>query len=185
MIGAVAGPVAASSGIHRSGQGYAPRRRTIPRTRPRQRPGSRHPAKARRRIYGLSRRRGRADTRRGDAALDPRSLAIPPAWTEVWICADPAGHIQAVGRDARRPQAVIAITRFGGPCATRRSSIACWPSARRCRRLRARIGTPTWRPRDRSGRRSWQRHGAIARDSRWCASATGNTERANKKLRSQ
>lgn len=30
-----------------------------------------------------------------------RSLAIPPAWTEVWICADRAGHIQAVGRDAR------------------------------------------------------------------------------------
>jgi DNA topoisomerase I len=29
------------------------------------------------------------------------SLAIPPAWTDVWICADPDGHIQAVGRDAR------------------------------------------------------------------------------------
>jgi DNA topoisomerase I len=29
------------------------------------------------------------------------TLAIPPAWTAVWICADPAGHIQAVGRDAR------------------------------------------------------------------------------------
>jgi DNA topoisomerase-1 len=31
-----------------------------------------------------------------------RSLAIPPAWTQVWICADPDGHIQATGRDARR-----------------------------------------------------------------------------------
>ena len=31
-----------------------------------------------------------------------RSLAIPPAWTEVWICASPRGHVQAVGRDARR-----------------------------------------------------------------------------------
>jgi DNA topoisomerase I len=30
-----------------------------------------------------------------------RALAVPPAWTEVWICADPAGHIQATGRDAR------------------------------------------------------------------------------------
>lgn len=30
-----------------------------------------------------------------------RRLVIPPAWTEVWICPDPAGHIQAVGRDAR------------------------------------------------------------------------------------
>ncbi len=30
-----------------------------------------------------------------------RSLAIPPAWTDVWICPDPRGHIQATGRDAR------------------------------------------------------------------------------------
>jgi DNA topoisomerase-1 len=28
-------------------------------------------------------------------------LVIPPAWTDVWICPDPDGHIQAVGRDAR------------------------------------------------------------------------------------
>ena len=30
-----------------------------------------------------------------------RKLAIPPAWTEVWICPDPNGHLQATGRDAR------------------------------------------------------------------------------------
>ncbi len=30
-----------------------------------------------------------------------RALAIPPAYTAVWICADPRGHIQATGRDAR------------------------------------------------------------------------------------
>ncbi|PLP57617.1 DNA topoisomerase [Mesorhizobium loti] len=30
-----------------------------------------------------------------------RSLAIPPAWTEVWVCRDDRGHIQATGRDAR------------------------------------------------------------------------------------
>jgi DNA topoisomerase I len=30
-----------------------------------------------------------------------RSLAIPPAWTEVWICPVADGHIQATGRDAR------------------------------------------------------------------------------------
>ena len=30
-----------------------------------------------------------------------RKLAIPPAWTEVWICPSPRGHIQAVGRDAK------------------------------------------------------------------------------------
>jgi DNA topoisomerase-1 len=28
-------------------------------------------------------------------------LAIPPAWTNVWICPDARGHIQATGRDAR------------------------------------------------------------------------------------
>lgn len=28
-------------------------------------------------------------------------LVIPPAWTQVWICADERGHIQATGRDAR------------------------------------------------------------------------------------
>jgi DNA topoisomerase-1 len=27
-------------------------------------------------------------------------LSIPPAWTEVWICADPLGHLQATGLDA-------------------------------------------------------------------------------------
>jgi DNA topoisomerase-1 len=30
-----------------------------------------------------------------------RSLAIPPAWTEVWICPQANGHLQATGRDAR------------------------------------------------------------------------------------
>jgi len=30
-----------------------------------------------------------------------RSLAIPPAWTNVWICPSERGHIQATGRDAR------------------------------------------------------------------------------------
>lgn len=30
-----------------------------------------------------------------------RSLAIPPAWTDVWICPWQNGHIQATGRDAR------------------------------------------------------------------------------------
>jgi DNA topoisomerase I len=30
-----------------------------------------------------------------------RKLAIPPAWTDVWICPKPSGHLQATGRDAR------------------------------------------------------------------------------------
>jgi DNA topoisomerase-1 len=56
-------------------------------------------------------RRGRKRFRYVDAdggeVDDPEELArigavaIPPAWTDVWICADPNGHLQAVGRDAR------------------------------------------------------------------------------------
>ena len=30
-----------------------------------------------------------------------KSLAIPPAWQDVWICAQANGHLQATGRDAR------------------------------------------------------------------------------------
>src|SRR5437773_6879904 len=30
-----------------------------------------------------------------------RKLAIPPAWTDVWICPSARGHIQATGRDQR------------------------------------------------------------------------------------
>ena len=45
-------------------------------------------------------RDGRAVRRIGTLARI-RALAIPPAWTQVWICADPDGHLQAVGRDAR------------------------------------------------------------------------------------
>lgn len=37
-----------------------------------------------------------------DADLERiRALAIPPAWTQVWIAADPRSHLQATGRDAR------------------------------------------------------------------------------------
>ncbi|EIM25040.1 DNA topoisomerase IB [Microvirga lotononidis] len=37
-----------------------------------------------------------------EATLDRiRSLAIPPAYTDVWICARANGHIQATGRDAK------------------------------------------------------------------------------------
>ena len=29
-----------------------------------------------------------------------KALVIPPAWEDVWICADPRGHIQAIGTDS-------------------------------------------------------------------------------------
>jgi DNA topoisomerase I len=60
---------------------------------------------------GLSRRRaGRGFSYRDPDGLrvrDPetrariKALAIPPAWTDVWICRWPNGHLQASGRDAR------------------------------------------------------------------------------------
>lgn len=40
--------------------------------------------------------------REAEALSRIKSLAIPPAWTNVWICSDPKGHLQATGRDARR-----------------------------------------------------------------------------------
>jgi DNA topoisomerase-1 len=38
-----------------------------------------------------------------DPALKKRlaALAVPPAWTDVWYCRDPRGHLQATGRDDR------------------------------------------------------------------------------------
>lgn len=39
--------------------------------------------------------------RKKDVVDRIRSLVIPPAWTEVWICPNPRGHLQATGRDAR------------------------------------------------------------------------------------
>jgi DNA topoisomerase I len=53
-------------------------------------------------------RRGRGFSyERPDGSLVPegpereryRALAVPPAWTDVWICPDPEGHIQATGTD--------------------------------------------------------------------------------------
>jgi DNA topoisomerase IB len=29
-----------------------------------------------------------------------KALVLPPAWTDVWICTDPDGHLQAIGTDA-------------------------------------------------------------------------------------
>ena len=43
---------------------------------------------------------GRRVTSRDELARI-KSLVIPPAWEDVWICTDPHGHLQATGRDAR------------------------------------------------------------------------------------
>lgn len=42
-----------------------------------------------------------APLRDGDTIDRLRTLVVPPAWTDVWFCVDPAGHIQATGRDAK------------------------------------------------------------------------------------
>ncbi len=42
-----------------------------------------------------------APVRRASDLRRIAALAIPPAWTDVWICADPRGHLQATGKDAR------------------------------------------------------------------------------------
>ncbi|MFN7997797.1 MAG: DNA topoisomerase IB [Bryobacteraceae bacterium] len=58
----------------------------------------------------LRRRRGKGFCYvdpRGRVVRDPqvlkriRALVIPPAWSNVWICPSPHGHLQAVGRDAK------------------------------------------------------------------------------------
>ena len=61
---------------------------------------------------GITRvRRGRGFAYRspsGRLLRDPATLrriarlAVPPAWTDVWISPNPRGHLQATGRDARR-----------------------------------------------------------------------------------
>jgi DNA topoisomerase-1 len=61
---------------------------------------------------GIQRRRQGSGFRyvgpNGESIRDPatlariRSIVIPPAWTEVWICPIRHGHLQATGRDARR-----------------------------------------------------------------------------------
>lgn len=51
---------------------------------------------------GFSYRDGAGRLLRDASALARiRSLAIPPAYTDVWICPLPNGHIQATGRDAK------------------------------------------------------------------------------------
>jgi DNA topoisomerase-1 len=59
-------------------------------------------------IHRHRRGRGYTYTDAGGRVIRSRSeigriaaLVIPPAWTAVWICPDPRGHLQATGRDAR------------------------------------------------------------------------------------
>ncbi|TKR30204.1 DNA topoisomerase IB [Luteimonas gilva] len=61
-------------------------------------PGIRRKRKGR--SFAYVRANGRA-VRDAKTLARIRALAIPPAYADVWICADPRGHLQATGRDAR------------------------------------------------------------------------------------
>jgi DNA topoisomerase I len=63
-----------------------------------QRPGYRRKAKGKQFEYFDAEGKPIRDEQR---LLRIKRLAIPPAWTDVWICPSPNGHVQATGRDAR------------------------------------------------------------------------------------
>lgn len=63
-----------------------------------ERPGYRRKAKGKHFEYFDSNGKPIRDEQR---LLRMKRLATPPAWTNVWICPSPNGHIQATGRDAR------------------------------------------------------------------------------------
>lgn len=80
------------------------------------------------------------------AVLDRiRKLAIPPAYEDVWICADPRGHLQATGRDARgrkqyRYHAQWRVARDGAKFERMAAFGAALPRLRR--QLRRDLATP-------------------------------------------
>lgn len=55
----------------------------------------------RRRGKGWSYHQGRSNINDKASLARFKALAIPPAWKDVWICADPNGHLQATGIDAK------------------------------------------------------------------------------------
>jgi len=61
------------------------------------------PGFTRRRVGGGFRYLDVAGERVSDKAVLARirRLVIPPAWRDVWVCADPSGHLQAVGYDEK------------------------------------------------------------------------------------
>ena len=109
-----------------------------------------------------------------DARARINRLAIPPAWTRVWICPDPNGHIQATGRDDRGRSAG---RRFDPACGVggrrRRTGDGFDPGGgihggpgRRARRLRPRpggAGAGRHANRRREGRRRGDGHGRLGR----------------------
>ena len=109
------------------------------------------------------RRRGRGLTYLGadaTAVKDPRTLArikalvIPPAWRDVWICADPRGHIQAIGTDAagRRQYRYHDLWRLQRT----RTSMTGFSTSGAPYRPYARPSVSIWRPGAWPGNGSWR-----------------------------
>ena len=83
-----------------------------------------------------------------------RALAIPPAYTDVWICSDPCGHIQATGRDQKgRKQYRYHKDWHGEQDAMKFQRLVAFGHA--CRNC-ARAWPQTWRRAASRGRRCWQ-----------------------------
>lgn len=74
-----------------------------------------------------------------------RALAVPPAWTDVWICADTNGHIQATGRDAKGRKQYRYHAQFRNK-RERRKFDQLAPFGHALRDLRAQVDTDLRRP---------------------------------------
>ena len=68
-------------------------------------------------------------------------LAIPPAWTDVWICVDPLGHLQATGIDAAGRKQYLYHERWREQRDRQKFARMLALRARRCRGCAA-----AWRP---------------------------------------
>jgi DNA topoisomerase-1 len=74
-----------------------------------------------------------------------RALAVPPAWTQVWICPIANGHIQAVGRDARGRKQYRYHARWSAARDLAKHTRMC-DFARRLQRVRAHCRTQLQAP---------------------------------------
>ena len=88
---------------------------------------------------------GGKPVRCADTLARIRSLVIPPAWADVWICPDAAGHLQALGTDARgRKQYRYHADWRADRSDTKFGQLAAFGAA--LPRLRARVATDLGKP---------------------------------------
>ncbi len=85
----------------------------------------------------LGRTANRSTTTRRSGRI--RALAIPPAWTDVWICPDPLRPPAGVGDRRRRPAAVPVPRALAGPARRREVRPDAEPSRTGCPQVRERV----------------------------------------------